>query len=96
MTIYIGSRYATATVERATDSSGTVNSFVVSGPNPYQLIVTSRYEVRDGDRLDRLAGRLYGREDLWWVISDANPDILLQDPIKPGTILRIPDARHIR
>jgi hypothetical protein len=35
------------------------------------------YEVKGGDRLDALAKYFYDDERLWWVIVEANPEILL-------------------
>ncbi len=44
-----------------------------------------------GDRYDTLAQQYYGNSSLWWVISNANGD-LVQDSLTPpvGTQLRIP------
>ena len=48
--------------------------------------------TRLGDRLDILAQSYYKDSQLWWVISNANPNILKRDSIyiKPGTQIRIP------
>ena len=45
-----------------------------------------------GDRLDLLAYDYYGDEELWWVISRANPDVTRRDSffIKSGEQIRIP------
>lgn len=39
---------------------------VVSGSITHTLVGT--------ETLDQLAGKYYGREDLWWRIADANPN----------------------
>jgi hypothetical protein len=41
------------------------------------------------ERLDELARRYYGREDLWWRIADANPNVFALD-WKAGDELLIP------
>ena len=44
------------------------------------------------ETLDLLAWKYYGREDLWWRIADANPDV---EPflLSPGQTLAIPPLR---
>jgi hypothetical protein len=45
--------------------------------------------MKEGERLDTLAGRFFGDGDLWWVIAAASGiGWSLQTP--PGTFLRIP------
>lgn len=45
----------------------------------------------EGDRMDLLAARFYGKPELWWKIMDLNP--LLTDPnnIRIGTVINLPD-----
>lgn len=42
-----------------------------------------------GDRLDKLASKFYGDDELWWVIARAN-DISWPLGIAIGTVVRIP------
>jgi nucleoid-associated protein YgaU len=44
------------------------------------------------ETLDLLAWKYYGREDLWWRIADANPDIT-PFLLSPGQTLAIPPLR---
>ena len=46
----------------------------------------------EGDRLDILANQFYGKDDYWWIIAIANPDVLSFNSIyiTPGAELRIP------
>ena len=44
------------------------------------------------ETLDLLAWKYYGREDLWWRIADANPDIA-PFLLSPGQTLAIPPLR---
>jgi hypothetical protein len=51
-------------------------------------------ELREGDRLDTVAGRFYGDASLWWVIAAASEiGWGLQAP--PGTFLRIPRIEDV-
>ena len=44
------------------------------------------------ETLDLIAWKYYGREDLWWRIADANPD-LMPLALAPGQLLAIPPLR---
>lgn len=48
--------------------------------------------LKQGETLDQLAFLYYGREDLWWRISDANPTRFAFD-WRPGDTLVIPPLR---
>ena len=54
--------------------------------NDIYVITTS------GDRLDLLANQFYKDIRLWWIIANANPEIVRRDSfaIKPGLEIRIP------
>ncbi len=54
--------------------------------NDIYVITTS------GDRLDLLANQFYQDVRLWWIIANANRDIIRRDSIslKPGLEIRIP------
>ena len=45
-----------------------------------------------GDRLDTLADQFYNDVRLWWIITNANPDIVRRDSysLKPNLEVRIP------
>lgn len=52
------------------------------------------YQVREGDRLDLLAHKFFHDPRKWWLIADANPDVLAPDDLlAPGRLLRIPRDR---
>ena len=77
----------------------------IDGPGEFlgtrQLIDTTPrpddrfHTVLEGDRLDLLAHRYFGRADLWWVICDYN-DIFFPLDLEPGTVLRIPSVEHVQ
>ena len=45
----------------------------------------------DRDRLDLLANQFYNNVDYWWIISNANPNIIKRDSflLKPGLFRNI-------
>ena len=93
--IYLGSRYETGEVFRASVGSDTTvpPRTVVTHTAPYLEDVTRsyiEYSWVDGDRMDLLAYRSYGNSALWWVIADFNPEILDPSNITPGTVVRVP------
>jgi nucleoid-associated protein YgaU len=52
------------------------------------------YQVRAGDRLDSLAFKFYRDPRKWWLIADANLDVLtIEQLLEPGRLLRIPRDR---
>ena len=52
-------------------------------------VATTAITIKEGERLDTLAGRYYGDGRLWWVIAAAsNIGWWLQVP--PGTVIVIP------
>lgn len=52
-------------------------------------IICSSYVLEEGERLDTVAGRVYGDSKYWWILAAAsNIGWGLQVP--PGTFLRIP------
>lgn len=85
------SRYIDSTVEIVTDDRGTHQS--VSVPAPVDQVVTfTYYLVEDDDTIDFIAYQFYNDGRLWWVIADANPEILDWKTLSIGTVLRIPSA----
>ncbi|MHB9131131.1 MAG: LysM peptidoglycan-binding domain-containing protein [Armatimonadota bacterium] len=52
------------------------------------------HAVIDGDRIDHLSYRYFGRADLWWVICDYN-DIFFPLELPVGMVLRIPPTAHV-
>tara|TARA_R110000782_G_scaffold258016_1_gene347556 strand:+ start:12 stop:320 length:309 start_codon:yes stop_codon:yes gene_type:complete len=53
--------------------------------------------TKDGDRLDLLADTFYNDTSLWWIISQANPQVLKGDGIvlKSGLQIRIPSQPEL-
>mgnify|MGYP001296555193 CR=1 FL=1 len=53
------------------------------------IIPTNTHVVKQGERLDTIAGTAYGSGALWWVIAAAS-GIGWGLQVPPGTLLRIP------
>jgi nucleoid-associated protein YgaU len=48
-------------------------------------------KVKQGDRLDLLAFSVYRASRKWWLIADANPQVLHPDELlAPGRVLNVP------
>jgi nucleoid-associated protein YgaU len=90
MTFFKGSRYETVGEVVTTDPHDRPirykrTRFITDPP------LQGTHVVADADRLDRLAYRVYGDVERWWLIADANvamwPDDLLSEP---GRVIAIP------
>tara|TARA_R110001583_G_scaffold149166_1_gene301080 strand:- start:3471 stop:3770 length:300 start_codon:yes stop_codon:yes gene_type:complete len=53
------------------------------------VIATNTHVIKQGERLDTIAGKIYGSGALWWVIAAAS-GIGWGTQIPPGTLVRIP------
>ena len=61
------------------------------------LSITDLYITTSAnDRLDLLANEFYSNVDYWWIIANANPDVIRRDSfiLKPGIEIRIPQNIH--
>lgn len=90
MAIYEESRYESADVLPVQAADGVYRATVIPTRTvtPPELYTTHR--VRVGDRLDLLAGLAYDDAELWWIISDANPQLFYPDSLVPGQLIKIP------
>jgi hypothetical protein len=60
-----------------------------------RIAVLERRQIQEGERLDSIAGRRYGRADLGWIIAAAsNIGWILQVP--PGIEIVIPRLEDVR
>lgn len=53
------------------------------------------HSVVEGDRVDLIAYRCWGRTDLWWVVCDYS-DIACPVELEPGTVLRLPSLEYVQ
>lgn len=90
---FSGSRYQRVAETTHSDAQGhTVTLKCMREPVATQAALT--YQVRTGDRLDALAQKFYHDPRKWWLIADANLDLLTPEQwLEPGTQLIIPRDR---
>ena len=70
----------------STSSTYKINQAVNNGLIPYTVII-----LEQSQRLDHLAGIVYGDSTLWWIIAAASGiGWGLQCP--PGTVIKIPNS----
>lgn len=92
MPIAADSRYVTATITTAVGPDGeTRQEMRVAFPRS-RMISYTYYRVVDGERVDTIAKDFYGKGELWWMIADANPEVIDWFDLEPGTIIRVPNA----
>lgn len=89
-----GSRYLRVTDATLTDGNG--RSVPLKRTREAAVTQTAlTYQVRAGDRLDSLAFKFYRDARKWWLIADANPNVLtLEQLLEPGRLLHIPRDRN--
>lgn len=57
----------------------------------YEVLMNRQCHVREGEGLSWIASRIYGEENMWRMLYEANRDrIPHKDQLRPGTILRLP------
>jgi hypothetical protein len=86
------SRYADNTVVSLVDHNGiTRPTIIIETPNE-RKVSFSTYTWKLGDQIEYLAFSAYGDELAWWIIANANPEILFWDSLTPGVTVRVPNA----
>ena len=85
-----GSRYLRVAEYSLLDGQGNARTLKRTR-EPRLLEAAHEYQVREGDRLDLLAMKFYRNPRKWWLIADANPQILSpEDLLVPGLLIFIP------
>jgi hypothetical protein len=93
MPIFRGSRYEGAIIDYfSLEQNGDSNPVLFYTMSDIGTIEYTEYEWKDGDRLDLIANKFYGRSNYWWFILENNPEIRDPENINAGTILRIVNA----
>ncbi len=87
------SRYATNGTVNLRGSDGRVRTTILP-KNPSQLLFNySYYKWTQDDRVDLVAYDFLGRENAWWMLGEANPEILDWTTVPVGTIIRLPSVK---
>jgi nucleoid-associated protein YgaU len=92
MTVNATSRYAASKIAPITDAAGVTRQTILPTTPSDKAYQVSFYRWSIGDRTEALAFRYYGDERLWWLIADANPEIISWLNVPVGTVIRIPSA----
>lgn len=90
MTINSASRYAESTITVVDDPQRGPHQTVVVAPPVDRSFAFTFYQVEEGDTADMLGYRFFGAGRLWWMLADANPEILDWNDLPFGTVLRVP------
>lgn len=86
------SRYASATITTAVGpDEGTRQEMRPAFPKA-RVISYTDYRVTGADRVDTIAFNFYGNAQYWWMIADANPEIMDWLNLQPGDVIRVPNA----
>lgn len=91
MTVGPFSRYADNKII-SLSSKGVSRPTIIIEPPGSRQISFSTYTWRDGDQIEYLSYSAYGDEQSWWLIADANPEILFWNAVPNGTEVRVPNA----
>lgn len=83
------SRYADSKVDKVVTDDG-VRLTIVPGAQKDFRITYTLYQWRSYDRIDVMADTVYGDPTRWWIIADANPEIMDWGSVPTGKIIRIP------
>jgi hypothetical protein len=84
------SRYASSTVVVVDDPVRGKHQAINVEPPPERTFAFTYYQVTAGETIDMLADRFMGNGQYWWMLADANPEILDWNNLTPGVIIRVP------
>lgn len=91
MPISLQSRYLSDKVARVVSRDGT-RTVIVPKPIRTRTFDFTYYQWQEGDRIDVVARDYFDDERLWYVIAEANPEVLVWTDLAPGTVIRIPSG----
>ena len=84
-----GSRYANYPVVYVTTKSTT--RAVITPPAAAPVLFNyTWYQWTDGDTIQSIAAKNYGDAVKWWIIANANPEILDWGSVVSSSMIRIP------
>lgn len=85
------SRYADNTIISLASDGVSRPTIIIEPPGAIQISF-STYTWRNGDQIEYLAYSAYGDEQSWWLIANANPEILFWNAVPDGAEVRVPNA----
>jgi hypothetical protein len=96
MSVFKNSRYKGSYIYSDNNNRDIIHLEIIQD---YKVLPTKEdllLEFRQGDRLDIIAKRLYGDEQLEWVILQANPQYDSPLEVKAGDIINVPVPEKVR
>lgn len=84
------SRYQRNLLDLVADRNGNPQQYIVHRTPVAMTLQINDYLWRQYDRVDSVAAGYYGSESSWWMIAEANPQVLDWTSVVPGTRVRIP------
>lgn len=84
------SRYALSYVTNISYFGETRQTIMPSPPAQEWVFDFSWYTMTSATRIDELAALVYGDASKWWLVADANPEVLDWHDVAPGTVIRVP------
>ncbi len=89
------SRYSRTPILRMGEKFGTSDAIsVIRAAIKNGTIKTREMEIHEAQRLDTLAGVIYGNGRYWWILASAS-DIGWGLQVPPGTIIKVPELSDI-
>lgn len=89
------SRYTRNTVVPLTDAAGVTRPTILPRTPADVTYQVQYYTWGAHDRVDLLARRFYGDEQLWWLFADANPQVTNWLFVPSGTVIRLPRSAGV-
>lgn len=86
------SRYANAVITVVDDPQRGTHQSVNPQALADRTFAFTYYQVDSEDTVDWLAFRFFDDGTLWWILADANPEIIDWQNLVPGTVIRIPNV----
>lgn len=86
------SRYASGTLSVVDDPvRGEHQALILPAPTEVTFTFTF-YQWAADDTVDMLGFQFMGKGQYWWMIANANPEILDWNNVATGTVIRIPSV----
>jgi nucleoid-associated protein YgaU len=95
--IFEDSRYENDTIDSVLGSDGAYHSTIFHTAEAVEDIpIASTHVVAMNEDFTTLAWQVFGDPELWWVVADANPQVIYPDEIPVGTVVMIPDVSTLQ